>query len=74
MGASLANQQIFLVLARAFENIGVSTYSGGANLLSGSPYLMTAARILAVEGQQREISGWKSPVLAFQHFRSMAPM
>ncbi|MDQ6759644.1 MAG: ferritin-like domain-containing protein [Acidobacteriota bacterium] len=51
MGASLANQQTFLVLARAFEDIGVSAYSGGANLLSGSPYLMTAARILAVEGQ-----------------------
>ncbi len=51
MGASLANQQTFLVLARAFEDIGVSAYNGGANLLSGSPYLMTAARILAVEGE-----------------------
>lgn len=51
MGASLANQQTFLVLARAFEDIGVSAYSGGANFLSGSPYLMAAARILAVEGQ-----------------------
>ncbi len=51
MGASLANQQTFLVLARAFEDIGVSAYSGGANFLSGSPYLMTAARILAVEGE-----------------------
>ncbi len=51
MGASLANEQTFLVLARAFEDIGVSAYSGGANLLSGSPYLMTAARILAVEGE-----------------------
>lgn len=50
-GASLANQQTFLVLARAFEDIGVSAYNGGANLLSGSPYLMTAARILAVEGE-----------------------
>src|ERR1700694_2860374 len=51
MGASLANQQTFLVLARAFEDIGVSAYSGGAALLCGSPYLMTAARILAVEGE-----------------------
>lgn len=51
MGASLANQQSFLVLARAFEDIGVSAYSGGANFLSGSPYLMTAGRILAVEAQ-----------------------
>jgi hypothetical protein len=51
MGASLANQQTFLVLARAFEDIGVSAYSGGAGLLAGSAYLMAAARILAVEGQ-----------------------
>lgn len=51
MGASLANQQTFLVLARAFEDIGVSAYSGGAAFLAGSPYLMTAARILAVEGE-----------------------
>lgn len=50
-GASLANQQTFLVLARAFEDIGVSAYAGGSNVLSGSPYLMTAARILAVEGE-----------------------
>jgi hypothetical protein len=50
-GASLANQQTFLVLARAFEDIGVSAYNGGATLLAGSPYLMTAARILSVEGE-----------------------
>jgi hypothetical protein len=50
MGASLQNQQTFLVLARAFEDIGVSAYAGGATLLAGSPYLMTAARITAVEG------------------------
>lgn len=51
MGASLANQQAFLILARAFEDIGVSAYNGGATLLAGSPYLMAAARILAVEGE-----------------------
>jgi len=50
-GASLANQQAFLVLARAFEDIGVSAYNGGVSFLAGSPYLMTAARILAVEGE-----------------------
>ncbi len=51
LGASLANQQAFIVLARAFEDIGVSAYAGGAALLAGSPYLMTAARIAAVEGE-----------------------
>jgi hypothetical protein len=50
-GASLANQQSFLVLGRIFEDIGVSAYSGGAPYLSGSPYLQTAARITAVEGE-----------------------
>lgn len=50
-GASLANQQTFLVLARAFEDIGVSAYNGGVSFLAGSPYLMSAARILAVEGE-----------------------
>lgn len=51
MGASLANQQTFLVLGRAFEDIGVSAYAGGSTYLAGSPYLMAAARILAVEGE-----------------------
>ena len=51
LGASLANQQAYLVLVRAFEDIGVSAYNGGAPLLSGSPYLSTAARILSVEGE-----------------------
>jgi hypothetical protein len=50
-GASLQNQQTFLVLARAFEDLGVTAYNGGVTLLAGSPYLMTAARILAAEGQ-----------------------
>lgn len=51
MGASLENEQTFLTLSRIFEDIGVSAYSGGAPYLSGSPYLLTAARILAVEGE-----------------------
>jgi hypothetical protein len=50
-GASLANEVSFLSLARIFEDIGVSAYSGGAGYLVGSPYLATAARILAVEGE-----------------------
>ncbi len=49
-GASLANESSFLVLGRIFEDIGLSAYAGGAPLLSGSPYLPTAAHITGVEG------------------------
>ncbi|MBV9506364.1 MAG: ferritin-like domain-containing protein [Acidobacteriia bacterium] len=51
MGASLQNERTFLVLARAFEDVGISAYNGGAAALSGSPFLMTAARINSVEGE-----------------------
>ncbi len=70
MGASLANQASFLILARIFEDIGVSAYSGAAPLLAGSPYLATAARITAVEGEhvanirlQAALLGLPSPQL-----------
>lgn len=52
LGASLQNQQSFLILARIFEDIGVSAYAGGAQYLAPAPaVLTTAARILAVEGE-----------------------
>ena len=51
LGASLGNQSSFLLLARIFEDIGVTAYAGGAQFLAGTPYLTTAARILAVEGE-----------------------
>ena len=51
LGAGLGNQTSFLVLARIFEDIGVTAYGGGAQYLSNSPYLTTAARIIAVEGE-----------------------
>lgn len=50
-GASLANEQAFLLLGRIFEDIGLSAYAGGAPYLSGSVYLQTAARIAGVEGE-----------------------
>jgi hypothetical protein len=51
LGASLGTQGSFLLLARIFEDIGVTAYAGAAGFLVGSPYLGTAARILAVEGE-----------------------
>jgi hypothetical protein len=50
VGASLQNQETFLVLSRIFEDVGISAYNGGIPLLAGSPYLMTAPRIISVEG------------------------
>ncbi len=50
IGASLANEATFFVLARIFEDIGLSAYAGGAPFLSGSAFLPNAARITGVEG------------------------
>jgi hypothetical protein len=51
MGASLQNERTFLVLSRIFEDVGESAYCAGAPFLSNSPFLRTAARITAVEGE-----------------------
>lgn len=50
-GASLKDEPSFLLLARVFEDIGVSAYSGAAAYLAPAPAVLTAAaRILAAEG------------------------
>jgi Ferritin-like domain len=53
LGIGFANEAQFLTLARVFEDIGVSAYGGAAQLASvtSSPYIGTAARILATEGE-----------------------
>jgi hypothetical protein len=48
LGMGFASQAQFLMLARAFEDTGVSAYAGAATLLSGNN-LQAAAQILAVE-------------------------
>jgi hypothetical protein len=53
LGIGFANEASFLTLARIFEDIGVSAYGGAAAVptLATSPYIGTAARILAAEAE-----------------------
>ena len=53
LGVGFGNIAEFLTLARVFEDIGVSAYAGAAGLstVSSSPYIGTAARILAAEAE-----------------------
>lgn len=51
LGIGFASSMQFLVLARAFEDTGVSAYDGAAPLISSKEILGAAARILATEGQ-----------------------
>ena len=53
LGIGFANEAQFLTLARVFEDIGVSAYGGAAQLgsVTSSPYIGTAARILAAEAE-----------------------
>lgn len=53
LGIGFANEAQFLTLGRIFEDIGVSAYGGAAQLpsVTSSPYIGTAARILATEGE-----------------------
>ncbi len=53
LGIGFANMLQFLTLARVFEDIGVSAYgyAAGVPTVSNSPYIGTAARILATEAE-----------------------
>jgi hypothetical protein len=53
LGIGFGNVVQFLTLARVFEDIGVSAYAGAAGLpfVASSPYIGTAARILAAEAE-----------------------
>ncbi len=53
LGIGFANELQFLTLARVFEDVGVTAYGGAAQLASfaSSPYIGTAARILATEAE-----------------------
>ncbi len=52
-GLGFSSLAAFLGLARVFEDIGVTAYAGAAQLpaVSNSPYIGTAARILAAEAE-----------------------
>ncbi len=53
LGIGFGNELQFLTLARVFEDVGVTAYGGAAQLTSftNSPYIGTAARILATEAE-----------------------
>lgn len=51
LGTGFESQEAFIVLARAFEDTGVSAYGGAAPLIQSKAILAVAARILATEAE-----------------------
>ena len=51
LGIGFANVNEFLILSRAFEDVGVTAYAGAAPLISSRAILATAAGIALTEGQ-----------------------
>jgi hypothetical protein len=51
LGIGFGSWEEFMILARAFEDVGTSAYTGAAPLISNKNYLEAAARILATEAQ-----------------------
>jgi hypothetical protein len=51
LGIGFGSWEEFMILARAFEDVGSSAYTGAAPLISNKTYLEAAARILATEAQ-----------------------
>ncbi len=53
LGIGFANELQFLTLARIFEDIGVSAYAyaAGQSFVANTPYIGTAAQILAAEAE-----------------------
>ena len=55
LGIGFNNQNEFLTLARAFEDVGVSAYGGAAPLISSKAILGAAARIALTEAQHAAV-------------------
>ena len=51
LGIGFSSENDFLVLARAFEDVGVTAYGGAAPLIQSHTILGAAARILATEAE-----------------------